>query len=371
MNASILALATAVPPFFIEQGMALDKILEIFSYDPKKEDTVRKAYQNSGIHKRHVITDDHLKEPQERLFLGPDYPKSVPGMTQRNEIYKREAPLLAHRAAEQAIEAWGGDPSSITHLISISCTGVVIPGIEFSLMVSLKLNPSLKRLGINFMGCFGAFKGLEIAHTIAKESKEHRVLVVCTELCSLHIQADDSPDSVMANSIFADGAAAVVVGCCPRASERSLWQMIRHSSFGLPDSEQQMRWEASDHGFVMKLSSFVPVTLSRHIRPFVDRLLSPYAAIADCDWPIHPGGKAIIQTVEKKLGLEPCQTEASWHTLAHYGNMSSATFLFALDRLQSTITKGAIKPWTVGIGFGPGLSVEGILLQRGNNKEQG
>lgn len=360
MNGSILSLATAVPPYAVAQTVALKKYCEFFQYEGAQLEQIRKLYENSGIEKRHVVTDDFLKAPEDRTFLSFDYPKTVPGMTSRNDLYKKEAAGLALQAAEKAIEEWGGDLAAITHIISVSCTGVVIPGIEFSLMMALKLNPSIFRLGINFMGCFGAFKGLEVAHALAKENPRNRILIVCTELCSLHIQADGSLDSLVANSIFADGAAAAIVGCAPQANEKPLWDIVKHQSIGLKDSEQQMRWEAGDHGFSMKLSSHVPISISRHIRSFADGLLGTHTSIADCDWPIHPGGKAIVQTIEKKLMLLPSQTEASWHTLANFGNMSSATFLFVLDKLRHQKQQ---KPWSAGVGFGPGLSMEGLLLK--------
>lgn len=360
MKGHILALATAVPSFAISQTQALEKTFELFPFNQQEKEHVRKLYENSGIHRRHSVSEDFLKIPSKSTFLGNDFPNTVPGMTKRNEIYKKEAILLAHIAAEKALDAWGGDRSSITHVISVSCTGVVIPGIEFSLISSLNLKRTVYRLGINFMGCFGAFKGLEVANAFAQQNPKNRILVVCTELCSLHIQTDNTQDTLLANSIFADGAAAAIIGAHPVEEDNPLWEIVEHASCGLDGSEEQMRWEASDHGFVMKLSNFVPVSISRHIEKFAHNLLGSHTSVESCDWPIHPGGKAILQTIEKKLKLEKSQTEASWETLANYGNMSSATFLFVLERLMKQPKR---KPWAAGLGFGPGLSFEGILLR--------
>lgn len=255
----------------------------------------------------------------------------------------------------------GGNPSLITHVIAITCTGVVIPGIEFGLIESLALSRSVHRLGVNFMGCFGAFKGLEVAHAFVKSNPKNRVLIVCIELCSLHIQPNDTPDSMMANSLFADGSAAAIIGADLLSTEKSIFEMQRHASFGLENSREQMSWEASDQGYVMKLSPFVPVILARHIQAFTEKLMHSYTEISACDFAIHPGGKAIVNAIEKKLGLNKLQTRASWNTLAHYGNMSSATFLFVLNDLKRQADK---KEWAVGLGFGPGLSVEGLLLKQ-------
>lgn len=223
--------------------------LQIFCFDSEQKAHMKKLYENSGIKKRHTV----LKDPQALFGQG-----EVIGMSARNEVYKQESTKLALDAALKALLQWGGDPQTITHVISVSCTGVVIPGIEFSLMTLLNLKRSTYRLGINFMGCFGAFKGLEVAHAFAKENPQNRVLVVCTELCSLHLQPDQSQDSLVANSIFADGAAAVIVGCNPTEKEHPLWQMLKHASYGLENSTKQMSWEAKDHGFAMKLSPLRP-----------------------------------------------------------------------------------------------------------------
>lgn len=358
-NGYILGLATAVPLYKISQREAMEKIIEFFALDGIEKEHVEKLYKNSGIEKRHIVIDNYLQGDSGSDFLTADYPKSIPGMSKRNKIYKEKSTLLAHEAADKALKEWGGSPQDITHIISISCTGVVIPGIEFQLMHSLLLKRNIYRLGLNFMGCFGAFKGLEVANAFAKENPKNRVLVVCTELCSLHIQADQNPDSLLANSIFADGAAAVIVGAQPLEKEKPIWEIMKHASFGVDGSLDQMSWEASDHGFVMKLSGFVPLTLSRHISSFKDQLLDSYTTSENCDWAIHPGGKAIIHTIEKKLKLEESQTTSSWDVLKNFGNMSSATFLFVLDHLKRKLNP---RKWTAGLGFGPGLSVEGILL---------
>lgn len=351
MNASILGLGTAVPASYVSQEHALNLMQEIFAFDDGRLAQLEKIYLNSGIKKRHTV----LAEFKNFFKQTPH-----PGMTLRNDVYKSEAIKIAYEAVVQALKKWGGDPQTITHIISVSCTGVVIPGIEFSLMNLLNLKRSIYRLGINFMGCFGAFKGLEVAHAFAKENTKNRVLVVCTELCSLHLQPGPSADSLMANSIFADGAAAVIVGCEPSEKERPFWEIVKHSSFGLENSTEQMSWEARDHGLEMKLSTYVPISISRQIHSFSEELVAPYATLSESCWAIHPGGKAILQTIEKKLSLKKSQTQASWDTLESYGNMSSSTFLFVLDRL---IELKDTSRWTAGLGFGPGLSVEGLLLK--------
>lgn len=363
MNASILAISTAVPSYSISQQEIADKIIQILSIDQEKSKTFRKFYKNSAIETRYSITPDFSKECKEWNFLGKEFPKKIPGTLERNDLYKIEAPKLAYEAANKALKMWGGDPKAITHIISVSCTGMVAPGIEFILMQELNLNSSIQRLGINFMGCFGAFNGLSVAKAFAKENPKHRILLVCTELCSLHFQAAQTPDNLLANSLFSDGAAAVVIGTALKENEVSIWEIINKHSLGIANTSQHMKWEIGEHGFIMKLSQKVPVLLSRHIASFVESFVDPHFSYADCDWAIHPGGKSIIQAVKKALNLEEGLTEASWEILKNYGNMSSATILFVLNKL---LEKNSSNKWTVGLGFGPGLSIEGILLRRPN-----
>lgn len=361
MDPSILGLATAIPSYTFSQDEIFHKLTEILQLDSQKVTQLKQIYQNSAIRTRHSVLSDFQKERAQWLFWGENYPKIVPGMQSRNEIYKHEAPKLAYEAAFKAIQNWGGDIAKITHIISVSCTGVVAPGIEFSLMSELGLNRSVNRLGINFMGCFGAFKGLAVSHAFAKSQLDARILLVCTELCSLHLQAEINSDNLLANSLFSDGAAAAIIGAHPHKSEKPLWAIKKNHSWGLENSLDKMAWEAGNHGFFMKLSPFVPALIGRHIAPFITDLLEKDLDSTECDWAIHPGGKSILQAVEKAMHLERNQTQASWDTLANHGNMSSATFLFVLETL---LKQQSLRKWVVGTGFGPGLSIEGILLKK-------
>lgn len=361
MHPCILALATAVPPHAYSQEDILTKMSSILAIPQDKELLVKRIYENSAISKRHSVTDDFVKPRTEWHFWGFNYPQTVPNMAQRNAVYKQQAPSLALEAAAQAIKNWGGSPKEITHIISVSCTGVMAPGIEYLLMQSLHIPSTANRLGINFMGCFGAFKGLSVAKAFAQENPRHRVLVVCTELCSLHLQAKLDSDNLTANSLFADGAAAAVVGADPTATEIPLWEMVRTHSLGMENSLDKMSWEASENGFVMRLSHTVPVLIGRHIAPFVEQLCAQNTVSSACDWAIHPGGKSIIQAIERALQLKEEQTRVSWEILANYGNMSSATFLFILHQMAQQEKQ---MPWTIGLAFGPGLSIEGLLLRK-------
>ena len=152
-----------------------------------------------------------------------------------------------------------------------------------------------------------------------------------------------------------------IVGCHPNDSENPHWNICNLASLGMENSHQKMKWDVGDTGFIMKLCHTVPVLLGRKIGPFIESLVGSEFSYSNCDWAIHPGGKSIIQAIERALNIEEGLTQASWDTLANYGNMSSATFLFVLNRL---LELKSTKKYTIGLGFGPGLSFEGFLLSR-------
>ena len=358
-NPAILSLSSVVPNANLPQMKILERMIEIFDLSEEQKNSFQRLYEQSGINKRHSVLSEFLTPKDTWEFWGKDYPKTVPGTAKRNKVYKEEAPKLALNAAQIAISNWKGSPTDITHIIAISCTGLMAPGIEFILQKELGLKDDIYRYGINFMGCFGAFKGLSLANTIAKESNQHRILIVCVELCSLHFQAELTQDYILGNSLFADGAAAAIVGI-PKTHEEPLYTIIRTNSLSLSNSENKMTWEISDQGFSMKLSSFVPGLISRNIKEFCKRILGPITSVQESFWAIHPGGKSIIQAVERGLDLVKDQTNSSWNILRDFGNMSSSSFLFVLEHNKKNDHS---YPYTAGVGFGPGLSMEGILLQ--------
>lgn len=361
MNSFIFAVSGVVPPYAFKQEEIAKKILDILSIRGEDAEFLHRIHQHSSISHRHSVVNDFHQSREKWEFWGSQYPKSIPGMTERNQRYKKEAPPLAEQAARKTLERWGGEVSRITHLISVSCTGVIAPGIEYYLMQNLGLSPTINRIGINFMGCFGAFKGLSVAQAFAQANPDARILIVCTELCTLHLQADHDPEIMMANSLFSDGSAAVLVGGNCDSGEKPLWEIHRVHSLGFKNSIDKMSWEAGDNGFLIGLCHTVPVYIKRHMNEFAAGLLPKEMQPGQCDWAIHPGGASILQAVEKALQLQPDQTQSSWKILSDFGNMSSATFLFVLDHLSKQMNA---RQWTAGVGFGPGLSAEGVLLRR-------
>jgi prepilin-type processing-associated H-X9-DG protein len=342
--AYILSLATQTPEYCFEQKEIAKSMIKGLGLSAEQANFLKMLYKNSEIDTRYSVIRNF-----DTLYKNPT-------SKERNEIYKEEAPKLAVKVARKALNSWGESPQEISHVISTSCTGMMAPGMEYHLIQQLGLQSSVGRIGINFMGCFAAFNALSVAKALVKENPKYRVLLVCTELCSLNGQMDHSSHSFLANALFADGAAACIIGGEP--SENYLWQIFERTSSILPNSHQEMSWDVGNNGYFMKVSSKVPVIVKKNIAKFAYDLIGTNCTFAECLWAIHPGGKSIIKAIEKACHLIPSQTSSSWEVLKNYGNMSSATFLFVLERSLKVRKK-----WTLGIGLGPGLSVEGMLMR--------
>ena len=362
MKALILALATALPQFSVDQSDLAKKIINLLSLDSKTAQHIDNLYNKTQIKKRYSILKDIQPDCNDGDFFNEDFLNNIPSTEKRNEIYITEAPKLALKAAQEVLKKWNRDPKEITHIISVSCTGIMAPGIEFILQQDLKLADDVQRIGINFMGCFGAFRGLAVASALAKENSNNRILLVCTELCSLHMQVSHRPEILIGNALFGDGAAAVIIGAQEREQETPLWSLEKSASYALENSQDKMTWKVSDEGLVMSLSRDVPNIIEQNAFKKISSFLCS-DNFNNYNWAVHPGGKAIIEAIERSCNLNKQQTRPSWNVLADYGNMSSATFLFVLNEL---INDNKQNKDVVGIGFGPGLSLEAILL--GNSK---
>jgi predicted naringenin-chalcone synthase len=274
--------------------------------------------------------------------------------------FEEDAPKLAGEAAVLALEDAGLDAAQVTHLVTVSCTGFFAPGPDTVLVDLLGLPSTVERTNVGFMGCHGALNGLRVAAAFAGADPGARVLVSSVELCSLHMAYDWTPDTLVANSLFGDGAAAVVgVGRGVETGEDA-WRLEASGTCRLPDSAHAMSWRIGDHGFRMTLSSAVPEIIQGHLRAWLVGWLGEAGlGLEDiATWAVHPGGPRILSAVDQALDLPPKASEVSRSVLSEFGNMSSATILFILDRLSRT---GGPRP-CVGLAFGPGLVAEVALF---------
>lgn len=356
-NSFILEIATALPKFNLEQKNFAKITSRLLNLGKEKTALINRFAKNSKIRNRYTVIQDFKKRPKDWEFFNPETPSLYPSTEKRNALYKKEAIELSLHSTRTLLKKWSGNPHKITHLIYVSCTGMMAPGVEFFLIRELGLSPSTQRIAINFMGCFGAFRALAVAKAIAEQDQSHLVLVVCTELCSLHVQSELKLDTIIGNSLFSDGSAALLVGCNP--AQRPLWEVVKCGSTIIENSEKAMTWDIGERGFVMRLSHEIPELIKNRISVFINALVDNKFLFSQADWPIHPGGKAIVEAIEKTFQLKSLQTKSSWHILKEFGNMSSATFPFVLEHLSQKKRK----KWAIGLGFGPGLSMEGTILK--------
>jgi predicted naringenin-chalcone synthase len=357
-------IATAVPEQWYSQDFALDFFLSLDGMDDRQRKFMKKIYAGSAIEKRHTVIDDYHKDPSEFTFYPPNkHLKPEPTTTQRNDLFIQAANRLSLDAVQKLFRGLpSADTSSITHLITVSCTGFSAPGFDMHLVKELSLAPSTRRYHIGFMGCYAALTGMSMAQTICRAEPDARVLLVNVELCSLHFQQKYDLDTMVANAIFSDGVSAALISAHEEDSTGNRISLDVFRSQYLNDSEKDMAWKLGDTGFDMKLSAYVPRIIYKNIDEILEGILSKSQFTAkDIDiWAVHPGGKAILEKVEQSVGLQHSDLQVSYDVLKEYGNMSSATIMFVLQRILHDDRSGNI----LALAFGPGLTVETGLLRK-------
>lgn len=353
---AILAIGTAVPPYRITQADACAWVSDSLQAGQPQRRLLARLYRLSGIETRYSCLPDAAALAPDSRFAPGRSVAETPTTAERMAIYQHEAVQLGVAAAQRALAAPlpPDAAASVTHLIVVSCTGFFAPGLDLAIALRLGLRPSVQRTLVGFMGCAAAFNGLRLAAQIVDGQPDARVLVVCVELCTLHLQPGDDRVALTVASIFADGAAACLVGAAGQAGDLLLLNRL-HSQVQ-PDTEDAMAWQIGDHGFVMRLSPEVP----RYVG-----MLAPLALATLLEgqpvprfWAIHPGGRAIVDRLAELLQLAPAQTAASYAVLRRYGNMSSPTILFVLRELLDELRRSASPVHGVAVAFGPGLVTE-------------
>ncbi len=353
---------TAVPPDAVSPQESL-KAAQVLGHPAfRTASWLPAVYAKSGVRTRYQVlgrpfVDDVMNGTRASgspFLPGPD-PRG-PTTAQRMALYAEWAPRLALRAAAEALADSGLSPKSITHLVTVSCTGFTSPGFDFALIRELGLRPTTERTHVGFMGCHGAINGLRTALALAAEPA-NTVLLVAVELSSIHYYTGPDIDKAIANAIFADGAAALV------ASGRGDggYRITATGSGIIPDSTAEMAWAIGDHGFEMVLSKKIPALVEAHLRTWIDSWLGEHGLKIDdiASWAIHPGGPRILQAAQTALELSDEAMADSRGVFADFGNMSSPTVLFILKRLHERKAKFP----AVLIGFGPGMVAEAALVE--------
>jgi alkylresorcinol/alkylpyrone synthase len=348
VTAQLQALGTAMPERVYKQAEIVESF---FATLPGWEPDWAEVFGASGVERRASVVDVHA------------FYADRPTTGERMRTFAPAARRLGAEAARRALDH--ADPlaaAEVGDLIVVSCTGYAGPGLDVHLAADLDLSQRVRRLALGHMGCYAALPAIRTAAALVNASQQ-RALVVCVELCSLHLQPAASRQEVVSQALFGDGAAAVLVG--PQVGGPGIRpRIVGARTATLPGSQDRMGWLIDDDGFHMSLSPRVPAMVDRTVGRIVQELLDPHGLDpAEVDhWVVHPGGPEILERVQRRLGLSDAQLAPSREVLLDGGNRSSATVLFILE---SVVASGELRPgqWLVILAFGTGLTMEALLLR--------
>jgi len=309
--------------------------------------------ERAGIEHRYSYLDPS-PEPSSPWPSAPDFyiRGKFPSTAARMRLFETYAPKLAAMAVERLnIDA---ERSRISHVLITCCTGFSAPGLDLEIVARCGLPSTVERTIIGFMGCYAAINGLKLARHIIRSEPHARVLLINLELCSLHLQETTDLDEILSFLIFADGCAASLVTADPTG-----FAMDSFRALLVPDTEDLITWAIGDSGFNMVLSGQVPATILEAIRAQCDEILKGAPIPAIDHWAVHPGGRSVLDAVERALALQPAALHHSREVLRLFGNMSSATVMFVLERMMRSYEPGALG---CAMSFGPGLVAETMLF---------
>lgn len=359
----ITSIGTAVPENRFNQadlGMFMTKAMQL---DYENERKLGAVFRSSGITTRHSVLEDYGRDKDFTFYPNTNDFEPFPSTEQRLNAYQTHAIDLSTAAVKKCLSNHPNvDGSSITHLIVVSCTGMYAPGLDIDLVKRLNLRTDVQRVSINFMGCYAAINAIKTADAFCK-AYDARVLIVCVELCSLHFQKQATEDNILANALFADGAAAVLMQSNP-APGINLAPEAFHNAIAFT-AEPQMAWRIGNAGFEMKLTSYVPEIIKSGIKKLTDEMLEKINIRFNeiSHFAIHPGGKKILDVIEQELGITKENNESAYYVLNHYGNMSSPTVLFVLQQTLKKLTDKNQHQHVLSFAFGPGLTLESVLFK--------
>jgi alpha-pyrone synthase len=348
-EAFINRIATANPPHDVHDAF-LDFGRLMLREDRRRLALFNRMAERSGIAHRYSYFQPGGAAPE---LDGAGFYKlgAFPGTADRMREFESLAPGLAVEAVEKLLE--GEDRSRITHLVVTSCTGFSAPGIDLAVVERCGLKPSVERTMVGFMGCYAAINALKLARHIVRSEPKARVLAVNLELCTLHLHETAELEEILSFLLFADGCAAALVSADPVGVGIQSFQAAL-----VPDTRELIRWHIREQGFDMVLSGAVPGAIRTGLTASRDAILG---GANDIDlWAVHPGGRTVLDAVEEAFALPPAALSASRSVLHDYGNMSSGTVMFVLDRIMRAASRGQRG---CAMSFGPGLVAETMMFR--------
>ncbi len=361
MASFISSIGTAVPDNHLSQKELCEFMILHLGSTEEIRKNIELMYRASGINYRQSVIPDFGRDVADYSF----FPQTIglepfPPVSSRMALYKEHALRLSKKAIFDCI----GDQelSEITHLITVSCTGMYAPGLDIELIEELELKTDIQRTAINFMGCYAAFNALKVAQALCSSQATHKVLVVSVELCSIHLLKKTNEDAILSNSLFGDGAAAVLIESAPSGMALELSAFYADMDIA---GKNAMGWYIDDFGFDMRLSSDVPAVIKKGISNLTNQLLHQLgASVQEIEhYAIHPGGKKILQVIEEELGISREDNRLAYEVLQNHGNMSSATVLFVLKKMLNSLDSSHQDQSILSFAFGPGLTMESMLLK--------
>ena len=363
----LLDLATASPPYKIAQTKAAEELKKRMKGDAALFRLVDIAAKYSGINNRYIVMPDaEAKTNNAKFYTNDDGNHFNPDTKARMDMYEEWAIKLTSQAVDKLLSKSKINPKDINRLITVSCTGFFAPGIDYHLIKKFNLLKNIKRTHIGFMGCAAALIGVNsVWESLSLQGDTaSTTLLVAVEICSLHLQTEASRDNILANMIFADGAAAGLFTNKNIVNSRPYLKLVSAQSILFENSAEFMGWKIGNFGFEMMLSSELPKIILDTAVPNVMGMLNK-SGVNKNDikfWALHPGGRAILDSLQDGLKLSDEQLQPSREVLRNYGNMSSASILFVLKEIlyNSQLTKNDL---CCAIAFGPGLTMELVLFK--------
>jgi len=359
----ITAIGTATPKHRFSQSAIADFMVRAMKLDQQDAKKLRALYRATGIESRYSVLPDYGKTADYEFYANSEDLGPMPSTKKRLELFRKHAVGLSKASVLNALNgSLQLDRKSITHLIVVSCTGLYAPGLDIDLVKALDLRPDVQRTCLNFMGCYAAFNALKLADAFCGNDPDAKVLIVCTELCSLHFQNENTQDNMLANALFGDGSASLLVEGKARKGLNLKPEVFRCDIAW--NGEEDMAWTVGDVGFEMRLSAYVPDIIQTGIKDLTNRLLGGMSKdMSDVTYfAIHPGGKRILEVIENELGLRREQNSDAYSVLKNYGNMSSPTVVFVLKELCGRLNGVDHNKKILSFAFGPGLTLESMLL---------
>jgi predicted naringenin-chalcone synthase len=341
----------------------------VYAMNESDKRKMKFLYHQCGIDTRYSVIPDYSHDIREWKF----YPQSenlepFPSLELRMNWYNKYAAQLSVDAIRECLNGVLHD-HEITHLITVSCTGMSAPGLDLQIMEMMDLPKTIYRTSVNFMGCYAAIHAFKMADAICKTTAKAKVMVVCTELCTLHFQREATMDNIASSLLFGDGASTALI--CSDDDPRHGLHLNHFYSEVITKGKRDMAWELSSSGFVMTLSGYVPELIEEDFEALVNRTMeqTSFSKQDITHWCIHPGGKRILDAIQRTLHFEKGELRHCYEILREFGNMSSATILFVLKPILKAITakdKSHSMGKVFGAAFGPGLTMETFVATASN-----